>query len=193
MTAVPAGCGLPVDGGGAVHSSDRRQGLPTDVFDSQDFRHASGQFPTGVTVVTTLDADGRPVGLTANSFSSVSLTPPLVLFCLVNTSDTMPAFETGRGFVVHVLAGSQQPLGARFATKGIERFDGVEWEEGHRGLPVIPGALATFECDLENAYDGGDHVIYVGRVVRLSIDPDGRPALGYFRSRWVTIEDPSED
>lgn len=155
-------------------------------FDTQDFRSAAGQFMTGVTIVTTLDADGVPSGLTANSFSSVSLHPPMVLFCLGRDSTNLDAFEAGNGFVVHVLAADQQDMSQRFAAKGIDRFDGVDWEPGHNGLPVLPDALATFECDLALAHDGGDHIIYVGEVKAMTTVDVDRSALGYFRGRYVT-------
>lgn len=142
---------------------------------------------TGVTVVTTLDAAGDPVGLTANSFTSVSLHPPMVLWCLGKDSTSLEAFEAGNAFAVHVLAADQQPLAQRFATKGIDRFEGVPWEPGHAGVPVLSGCLAVFECSLAHAYDGGDHLIYVGAVERLTGgDEDDRPALGYFRSRYIS-------
>jgi 3-hydroxy-9,10-secoandrosta-1,3,5(10)-triene-9,17-dione monooxygenase reductase component len=156
-----------------------------DEFDPQDFRVAAGQFITGVTVITTLDVDGAPSGLTANSFSSVSLHPPMVLFCLGRDSTNFGAFESGRGFVAHVLADEQQDLSQRFAAKGIDRFEGVDWQPGHNGLPVISGALATFQCDLVHSHDGGDHVIHVGEVKRLDTERLDRDALGYFRGRYI--------
>jgi flavin reductase (DIM6/NTAB) family NADH-FMN oxidoreductase RutF len=156
-----------------------------EAFDPQDFRVAAGQFMTGVTVVTTLDAEGQPTGLTANSFSSVSLHPPMVLFCLGSDSANLDAFEAGRGFVAHVLAHDQQDISQRFASKGVDRFEGVDWSTGLNGLPVIAGALATFQCELVHAHPGGDHVIYVGEVKRLDTSGLDREALGYFRGRYV--------
>ncbi|MDH4117108.1 MAG: flavin reductase family protein [Acidimicrobiia bacterium] len=157
----------------------------TNEFDARDFRTAAGQFMTGVTVVTTLDADGAPAGLTANSFTTVSLHPPMVLFCLGVDSANLDAFEAGNGFVVHVLAAEQQDLSQQFASKGIDRFDGVDWSPGRDGRPVLSGALATFDCDLAHTYDGGDHRIYVGRVMALSTGDTEAHALGYFRGRYV--------
>lgn len=145
---------------------------------------------TGVAVITTLDADGAPAGVTANSFSSVSLEPPLVCFSLGKVSDVLAAFEDSSGFVVHVLAADQQELSVRFATKGIERFAGLDWEPGHAGLPVIGGALAVFQCDLAHAYDGGDHTIFVGEVRRLDVGDTEMAALGFFRGRYVSSASP---
>ena len=156
-------------------------------FDARAFRDAAGQFGTGVTIVTTLDEAQRPVGLTANSFTSVSLDPPMVLFCLGKTSDTVAAFDAGHGFVVHVLAADQQDLSNRFASKGVDRFDGTAWSGGLGNLPVIEGALATFECELAHTYEGGDHLIYVGEVKGMSLGDTDRDALGYFRGRYTEL------
>lgn len=155
------------------------------IIDPAEFRRAAGHFLTGVTVVTTLDADGLPAGLTANSFSTVSLDPPLVLFCLGRESDTFSAFGAGNGYVVHVLGADQQDLSVRFATKGIDRFAGIRWRPGHKGLPVLEGVLARFECDLAHVYEGGDHLILVGEVKHLAYEGTERAALGYFRGRYV--------
>lgn len=154
--------------------------------DPRKFRDAAGQFMTGVSIVTTLDADGAPSGLTANSFASVSLDPPLVQFSLGRSSTNVEAFEAGNGFVIHILAADQQHLSMRFASKGIDRFEGTGWVSGHNGLPVLPGALAAFECSPWATYDGGDHLIFVGEVQRLTIGDVDAPALGYFRGRYYT-------
>ncbi len=159
-------------------------------FDHKTFRAAAGQFMTGVAVVTTIDADGSPFGLTANSFTSISLDPPMVSFSLGRDSEGFPAFSDSNGFVIHVLAASQQDLSVRFATKGTDRFSGIETSPGWNGLPVIGGTLAVFECSSTHAYDGGDHVIHVGTVQRLTLGDRETPALGYFRSRYIGV--PSE-
>jgi flavin reductase (DIM6/NTAB) family NADH-FMN oxidoreductase RutF len=157
-----------------------------DVVDPREFRTAAGQFLTGVTVITTVDADRVPSGLTANSFTSVSLHPPMLLFCLGRDSTNLEAFEAGNGFVVHVLSAAQQDIAQRFATKGIDRFEDVDWSPGRHNLPVIAGSLATFECDHVHTYDGGDHLILVGEVKAMSIDDTNRDALGFFRGRYVS-------
>lgn len=153
--------------------------------DPRALRDAAGQFATGVTVVTTLDRRGTPVGLTANSFTSVSLEPPMVLFCLEKTSETLTAFESGGGFAVHVLGAGQLELSIRFASRGIDRFEGLHWTPGIGGVPVLDGALAVFECSTTHAYEGGDHVIFVGTVERLGPVDDSGPALGYFRGGYI--------
>ncbi len=155
-------------------------------FDSRELRDGFAEFLTGVTVVTTRDADDEPAGLTVNSFSSLSLDPPLVLFSIGKSADTFAAFEAGNGFVIHVLAGDQVDMSLQFSTKEIDRFEGVEWSPGFEGLPLIVGTLATFECSREHTYDGGDHLILVGRIERLTIGDRTRPALGYFRSRYIS-------
>lgn len=155
-------------------------------FDSRELRDGFGEFLTGVTVVTTRGADGEPAGLTVNSFSSLSLDPPLVLFALGKSSDTLAAFEPGNGFVIHILAADQVDLSLRFSIREIGRFEGLEWSPGFDELPVIAGTLATFECSREHTYDGGDHLILVGRIERLTIGDRTRPALGYFRSRYIS-------
>jgi flavin reductase (DIM6/NTAB) family NADH-FMN oxidoreductase RutF len=162
-------------GGGAV--SD---------FDPRELRDGFGEFMTGVTVVTTRGAAGEPSGLTANSFSSLSLDPPLALFSIGRSSNTFEDFEAGNGFVIHILADDQRDLAARFATKGIDRFEGVDWSPGFDGLPVIAGPLASFECSREHVYEGGDHLILVGRIERFTVGDRTRPALGYFRSTFIS-------
>lgn len=154
--------------------------------DPIEFRRAAGQFMTGVTVVTTIDAEGERFGLTANSFTSVSLDPPLILICIGNDTSTVKAFEAGNGFVVHVLAADQRDASMQFAAKGIDRFEGLDVEAGFNGLPVVAGALATFECSLANIYEGGDHLIFVGKVEGLRLGDNQSSALGYFRGRYTS-------
>ena len=158
-----------------------------DPIDSRAFRDACGLFPTGVTIVTTVGESGAPLGLTANSFTSVSLDPPMVLFCVGRSSESLSAFVDGDGFAVHLLAAEQEELSNRFASKGIDRFEGVEWRWSDvSGLPVIEGAMAVMECKLAHVYAGGDHVILVGEVTCLTVSEPDRPALGYFRGRYTT-------
>jgi flavin reductase (DIM6/NTAB) family NADH-FMN oxidoreductase RutF len=143
--------------------------------DSKAFRQALGQFATGVTIVTTLDAAGQPQGLTVSSFCSVSLTPPLILVCVDNRSDTHGGFMTSRIFGVSVLGEDQQELSERFATLGPEK-NAFAFERGKSGTPLVPGALAHLECRLHSVQEAGDHRIYVGEVVSLEASP-GRPLL----------------
>lgn len=133
--------------------------------DSQkDFRKALGKFATGVTVITTVDADGGPIGVTASSFNSVSLDPPLVLWSLAKDSYSMQAFEQASGFNVHVLTHQQAAISNHFASKGNDKFAGLDWADSHSPYPVIADYAALFRCTTEFKYEGGDHVIFVGRV-----------------------------
>lgn len=129
------------------------------------FRAALGSFATGVTIATTLDGAGAPVGVTASSFNSVSLDPPLVLWSLAKDSFSRPAFAKSGHFAVHVLAASQEALSNRFARSGEDKFAGVEWSEGRLGSPVLAHYAALFECRTRHQYEGGDHIIMVGEVV----------------------------
>ena len=131
-------------------------------------RTALGRFATGVTIVTCIDAEGRPVGLTANSFSALSLEPPLVLWSLRRESPNLEAFESATHFVVNVLAESQVDLSRRFAAPIDDRFSDGIWSAGMGGAPVLAGCAAVFECTTQQRLDGGDHRLYIGRVLRLS-------------------------
>ena len=142
----------------------------------QAFRSALGRFVTGVTIVTTRDAEGRAVGLTANSFNSVSLDPPLVLWSLALGSPNLAAFREARPWAVHVLAADQEDLSNRFATRGIDKFEGLAGEDGPEGAPLIPGVAARFGCRSTFEYEGGDHAIFVGEVVDFS-DRDVQPLV----------------
>jgi 3-hydroxy-9,10-secoandrosta-1,3,5(10)-triene-9,17-dione monooxygenase reductase component len=144
--------------------------------DSRSFRKALGQFATGVTVVTTRDAAGRPQGLTVNSFCSVSLEPPLVLVCVDQRSEVNPGLHASRLFGVSVLAEDQEGASRRFAEAGEKKFADLPLLTGASGVPLLPGALAHLECRLASAHPGGDHTIFVGEVLSLAVSP-GRPLL----------------
>ncbi|QPC31794.1 flavin reductase family protein [Caldimonas thermodepolymerans] len=161
----------------------RRASAPS--FSSLEFRRALGMFATGVTIVTGRDVDGRLVGLTANSFNSVSLEPPLVLWSLARRAGSMPAFARGSHYAIHVLAAEQMPLAERFASKHVDRFAGVAYRENACGVPVIDGAAAVFECFNRSQYEEGDHVIFVGEVERCSHRPDAAPLL-FHGGRYFT-------
>jgi flavin reductase (DIM6/NTAB) family NADH-FMN oxidoreductase RutF len=133
-------------------------------FSASEFRAALGTFATGVTVVTALDPDGQPVGLTANSFNSVSMSPPLVLWSLSNRAGSMPAFTSGSHYAINILAADQRQIAERFASKDVDRFAGVSFHRGTCGAPVLDGAAAVFECFNRSQYEEGDHVIFVGEV-----------------------------
>lgn len=148
-------------------------------------REALGNFVTGVTVITTRRG-GELHGLTANSFSSVSLDPPLVLFSLARAADCFDAFECTEAFAVNVLRSDQEELSSRFATKDVDKWTGVGWRPGTGGCPLLDGAVATFECRVAARHEGGDHVIYVGEVVGFDHLPDARP-LAFFRGRYARV------
>lgn len=154
--------------------------------DAASFRTACGQFATGVAVVTAQGPAGPPIGLTINSFSSVSLDPPLVLFCLGRDAQCMTGFDAADGFVIHMLGANQRDLSARFATPDADRFQGLDWLQGPCG-PVLPGALARFDCRRHATVDGGDHVILIGRVEAVSVPDTAEDPLVYFRGGYRTI------
>ena len=140
--------------------------LPTAAFTTRDFRHALGQFATGVTIVTTMDSQGQPVGMTVSSFNSVSLDPPLVLWSLAHNAASLPVIQNCSHYAIHVLGAEQQALAQRFATRGIDRFAEVAWQPGEHGLPLLDGAAAIFICSNRSQYAEGDHTIFVGEVAQ---------------------------
>jgi flavin reductase (DIM6/NTAB) family NADH-FMN oxidoreductase RutF len=146
-------------------------------FSAQEFRASLGMFATGVTIVTARAADGGLVGLTANSFNSVSLSPPLVLWSLAHRANSMDAFRNGLHYAINVLAADQQALAERFASRGIDRWAGVIHTEGANGAPLLDGAAAVFECFNRSQYNEGDHTIFVGEVERCLHRPDASPLL----------------
>jgi flavin reductase (DIM6/NTAB) family NADH-FMN oxidoreductase RutF len=154
--------------------------------DPVEFRRTLGQFASGVTVVTTRDAEGRPLGLTVSSFCSVSLEPPLVLVCIDNRSESHDGFEASGVFGVSVLAEGQEEWSRRFAVGGAEKFEALSLDVGDHGVPLVPGALAHIECRVTATLPAGDHAIYVGEVLRLRAFP-GRPLL-YHASGYHCLE-----
>jgi 3-hydroxy-9,10-secoandrosta-1,3,5(10)-triene-9,17-dione monooxygenase reductase component len=152
-------------------------------FDSKELRKALGTFATGVTVVTTRDEAGRDAGLTVNSFSSVSLDPPLILWSLAKSSLSRAAFMRNDSFAVHILAEDQAELSMRFATRGADKFAGLELERGHDNLPLLKGCSARLQCKTASRYDGGDHDIIVGEVV--AFEECERPALVFLAGRYA--------
>jgi flavin reductase (DIM6/NTAB) family NADH-FMN oxidoreductase RutF len=146
-------------------------------FSAQEFRTALGMFATGVTIVTARTPDGKVIGLTASSFNSVSLDPPLVLWSLSQAAASLPDFSAGSHYAINVLAAEQKLLAERFALKGADRFAGVNFIQGTCGAPLLAGAAATFECFNRSRYEEGDHVIFVGEVERCSWRPGASPLL----------------
>ncbi len=152
------------------------QARPPD-FSAHEFRATLGMFATGVTIVTARTESGDLVGLTANSFNSVSLSPPLVLWSLARMAGSMAAFSNGRHYAINVLAADQQALAERFATRDTDRWAGVGFTAGMSGAPLLDGAAASFECFNRSQYAEGDHVIFVGEVERCSYRPEASPLL----------------
>ena len=151
--------------------------------DARELRNVMGHFITGVTIITTKNAAGKPFGLTANAFSSLSLNPPLVLVCVDNGVDCYACFEESKVFAVNFLAEGQDALSTRFATKGIEKFEGVPHKSGEScGVPLLEGAMGYIECKVVNSYEGGDHTIYVGEILSASAAGD-RPLL-FFKGKY---------
>ena len=142
--------------------------LPADPLSVASLRAALGRFATGVTIITCRGADGAPVGLTANSFTSLSLAPPLVLWSLRQASSSLAAFEAAEHFAINVLAETQVDLSRRFAAATTDKFAEGVWADGHGGAPVLSGCAAVFECRIETRQVAGDHVLFIGRVLRLA-------------------------
>ena len=151
--------------------------------DARTFRDALGCFATGVTIITAMDGEGQPIGLTANSFTSVSLDPPLLLVCVANNAGSAAVLRDAQRFAVNVLQIGQQPTSNRFAGKGEDRFANTPWEVGEFGTPVLTGSLSSFECARDAVHDGGDHFILVGRVLKAMFEPRRDPLL-YFRGKY---------
>jgi flavin reductase (DIM6/NTAB) family NADH-FMN oxidoreductase RutF len=152
--------------------------------DPRRMRHALGRFATGVTIVTTRHPDGKLEGLTANSFSAVSLDPPLVLWSLRREAPSLRSFAASGRFAVNVLGAHQRELSRQFATPSLDKFAAVAHECGLGGCPLIEGSLAQFECRLEETVAGGDHLIFIGRVERARYR-DGEPLI-FSAGRYCT-------
>lgn len=153
--------------------------------DTRALRDAFGRFATGVTVLTTREADGTPRGFTANSFSSVSLNPPLVLVCIGDNAHSGPAFFAAKHFAVNMLTAEQEGVARLFASRSEHKFNDADWDEGAHHLPLLPGALATLICARHNLVEAGDHVIMVGEVLETHVND--APALGYHRGEFISI------
>ena len=151
--------------------------------DPRTLRDALGCFATGVTVVTCLDGDGEPAGLTVNSFTSVSLDPPLLLVCVAKDAASARPLSEAANFAINVLQTKQQPASIRFSTRDQDRFGATPWACGEAGAPILEDSLGVFECERFAVYDGGDHHILVGRVVKASFDAALDPLL-YFRGKY---------
>jgi flavin reductase (DIM6/NTAB) family NADH-FMN oxidoreductase RutF/pimeloyl-ACP methyl ester carboxylesterase len=198
---LPNAEAIDVDGGGLLIVAERTEafnGLLVDFLerkhprfipeyrsgsDARTLRDAMGCFATGVTIITAHAPDGRPVGLTANSFTSVSLDPPLLLVCIANNAGSAETLRDIDGFAVNVLQIGQQPVSNLFAGKSEDRFAGTKWEVGEYGAPILPSSLGIFECKRHALHEAGDHFILVGKVEKASFEPRRDPLL-YFRGKY---------
>ncbi|MFK7888189.1 MAG: flavin reductase family protein [Gammaproteobacteria bacterium] len=156
-----------------------------DIHDQRALRNALGTFATGVTVVTTLDANGKPWGFTANSFTSVSLDPPLVLFCLAREAGSLPVFEASSNFAINILADQQADTSMLFASGDRDKFERVAWHAADSGCPLLADVSAWFDCSVHSIVDGGDHLIFIGRVT--AFDATNAAPLGYCRGAYVPL------
>jgi flavin reductase (DIM6/NTAB) family NADH-FMN oxidoreductase RutF len=152
-----------------------------------ELRRVMGHFATGVTIITTVSKDGEPFGLTANSFTSVSLDPPLVLICVDKKAESWPHFEQSRVFTVNILNNQQEALSRKFAVSGGDKFQGVAYHTGANGVPILDGALAYLECKLYAVHDGGDHTLYLGEIEQAET-VEGKPLL-FYRGGYRAISD----
>ena len=150
-------------------------------------RHCLSQFATGVTVVTCKDALGRPCGITANSFSSVSLDPPLVLWNIAKSSNSLDAFLNAEHYAFHVLSADQEPLSQHFARTDHTRFDRIDYDDSAENVPILPGCIAVLHCSTRETIDCGDHHIIIGHVDRFDV-AGGEPLL-FFQSRYRSLGD----
>jgi flavin reductase (DIM6/NTAB) family NADH-FMN oxidoreductase RutF len=160
------------------------------VLGPDEFRRVLGHFATGVTVVTTWDPEGRPAGLTASAFTSVSLNPPLILVCIAHTAQSYPALTAAGKFAVNILTREQEAISRRFASTGAgpEKFEGLDFRPGALGLPILKDALAELECTVVHAYPGGDHTIFVARVEAADCRTDsGLEPLLYYRGQYSRL------
>ena len=155
---------------------------PGPILRPEEFRKACARYATGITVVTVEGPDGAPEGLTVNSFTSVSLDPPLILVCIAKTATSYPSFQVAKGFVINVLREDQIDLSQHFASSKSDRFEGIAWRSGAHGAPLLDGVLAALECAVHSSFDAGDHTVFVGQVERAE-SHEGVPLL-YFASAY---------
>ena len=158
--------------------------------DPIQFRHLMGHFPTGVTIVTTA-ADGKKHGMTANSVTSVSLDPVMILVCLTREARTRAAIEQARRFAVNILGEHQEEISRRFAKPGTDHFEGLEAVEGPGGIPLIPGCLAYLACSVHDVVVAGDHDVVLGTVEHCEVSPNGGSPLLFFQGGYQRLPGPS--
>lgn len=152
--------------------------------DPRSFRQSLGSFASGVTVVTTVDPVSKtPQGVTVSAFSSVSLDPPLVLFCLGKNTASLEAFKQSLSFGVNVLGAEQEEISNRFAARGTDKWAGLDWDQGYDGVPLLQRCATNLECKVVQIVEGGDHLVFIGEVQNLSVNEDIKPLL-YFRGAY---------
>jgi flavin reductase (DIM6/NTAB) family NADH-FMN oxidoreductase RutF len=156
-------------------------------FDQKEFRKTLGTFATGITVVTAMHENSVPVGITVNSFTSVSLDPPLILWCLDNEAESYKVFANCKNFAIHILHQEQEAISQTFATKGSDKFSGLEWETGELGSPILKDCASYFQCETETSYEGGDHIILLGRVKAVQTNADKQPLI-YHASNYHSLK-----
>jgi flavin reductase (DIM6/NTAB) family NADH-FMN oxidoreductase RutF len=161
---------------------------PTSDFDARALRDTFGRFATGVTIVSTVSESGEFFGLTANSFTSLSLDPPLVLFCLDYNAMSFEAFHEAGHFVVNVLSEGQEELSTHFARSSVDKWNGVDFETWTSGCPVLPGSIAVMECITAARHEGGDHLIIVGQVEQIRYDQSETKPLLYYKGQYGNIQ-----
>lgn len=161
-------------------------------FDPRAFRQSLGEFATGVAIITAQGTGEELIGMTMSSFNSVSLDPPLVLFSVDRRAHSLPAMLEAKGFAVNILAREQEHLSNRFARALADKWDQVKRTVGHAEAPLLTGALAHFECEPWANYDGGDHVIFVVRVLRYTVRPGNPAPLIFFRGRYRDLVDETD-
>ena len=150
--------------------------------EKNDLRRAMGHFATGVTVITTRSEEGQPFGLTANAVSSLSLEPPLILICVDKSADTYPYFDRSKVFALNILSEDQETISRRFATSGIEKFEGIGYHENEMGCAILDQAVGHLDCRIVNSFDAGDHTIYIGEVDSVGLTEF--PPLLFFRGGY---------
>lgn len=161
--------------------------MTTPTITKDEFRAAMGSFAAGVTVITTLDADGTPHALTATAFSSLSADPPLCLVCVDKDARAHDPMVVGKKFAVNMLAAHQADVSGHFASRVDDKFDGKDWRPGeHTGCPLLPDVIATVECEVTEVLAGGDHSIFIGRMLGVEVS-DGAPLL-YWRGKYASVQ-----
>ncbi|WP_139007248.1 flavin reductase family protein [Arthrobacter crystallopoietes] len=157
------------------------------VVDESKLRQTLGHFGTGVVIVCATDENNEPTGMAINSFSSVSLRPPLISFCIAHDSSTWPKIAAASAFSVNILSEAQLPLGRKFSKRGIDRFAGVDWFPGQSGAPLLSESTAWLECEIYDQVPAGDHQVILGRVKHLDVGDPQRTPLMFFQSRFFGL------